>query len=103
MSAARKIFWQTMGAAGLEAATFLSWLAEADPRITNGLLALTLAVDLYTVPKSYSFFYKTYKESKDFADFYVKLDVPIFSDMARKARDQHHKSSSSTQNLSPSR
>lgn len=82
---ARKSIWPSVfGAFGLETATFISSMAEANPALTTGLLALTLAVDLYVYPKAASFFYKTYKESKNFIDFNVKLDMPLVSDLYKR-------------------
>lgn len=84
MQARKEIWPKVFGAFGLETATFISWMAEANPALTTGLLAVTLAVDAYVLPKAYSFFYKTYKESKDFIDFNIKLDMPIVSDLYKR-------------------
>lgn len=78
----RKSIWpMVFVGSALETATFMSWLCKADPKVTTGLLAITLVYDLIAIPPTYSFFYKTYKESKDFQDFIIKTDMPIVSDL----------------------
>jgi hypothetical protein len=76
----RKSVWPLMYfAAGLETATFLSWMSEKSSLIT-GLLAVTIAVDMY----AYSKMYRKYKESKDYVDFIIQDNDPIFSHLYKR-------------------
>ena len=77
---ARKSIWPLAYiSSGLEIATFLSWLSQENS-LTTGLLAITLAVDLYVYPKVY----ERYKQSKDYIDFIITDDDPIFSDYYKR-------------------
>ena len=80
-------FWAMVAfTAGFEVATFITWMSNADPKLTKKLFVLSLIAEIYLFPKTCSFFYKTSKESKDFFDFNIKLDAPIISDLYENLR-----------------
>lgn len=84
MQTRKNIWCKIFLAWGLETITLCCWMSEANPKLTKSLLLLTLAVDAYVLPKMTSFFYKTYKESKDFVDLNINLGMPFVSDLYKK-------------------
>lgn len=80
-----KNIWRfILATASLESMTYICWLSNANPTLTKGMLSLTLATEIYVLPKAYSFFYDTYKNSYNIRDFMIQTKIPIASSFLEK-------------------